>query len=406
MNFVRQSLFRMILVFFLLLSGGGMILTSASPHAGERVGQEATSSMVSVDFDSPQWQIYDTSVRKEEHMGRKSLYLSSGFAFLKDVAFEDGVIEVDMATTSLTSFVGILFRAESADEHEIVYFRPFKSGQPDAVQYTPSFNGSAPWQLYSGAGYTAAAEIPHDQWVHVQIEVSGLTVKVYLNNSDKPVLINEDLKRGYSRGSIGLWGIVNGGHFSNFRYQLAQPGQRRSPRPSTVAAGTLTKWELSEAFDVAQRDPETLPSLSEMKAMKWQPVVVEAPGMIVIDRYRRGPNKGQSFSDPSQRTGARPGRKVIFARTTIYSDSDQVKKMSLGYSDEVVLFLNGQPLFSGRSAYRYRNPGFLGIMNVEDDSVYLKLRKGRNEVVLSVAEYFGGWGFICRIDDPQGIKLE
>lgn len=407
MRMIKRILCRMGSAFLLLIVSGLMVFSAVLPQTDRPVGQTMTaSSMVSVDFDSPQWQIADQNARREEYLGRKSLYLKSGFAFLKDVAFEDGVIEVDMATTSLTSFVGVIFRGESADDHEIVYFRPFKSGQPDAVQYTPSFNGSAPWQLYSGKGYTAAVEIPHDQWVHVRLEISGLTLKVYFNNSDQPVLVNEDLKRGYSRGSVGLWGIVNGGHFSNFSYRSMPPGERRAPQPVPVVAGILTKWELSEAFDVAQRDAETLPDTSTMKALHWQPVSIETPGMVVIDRYRRSPSKGQFFTDPSQRVGARPGRKVVFARTAIYSDRDQVKKLSLGYSDEATLFLNGQPLFTGRSAYRYRDPGFLGIMDVEDDSVYLNLKKGRNEIVLAVAEYFGGWGFICRLDDPQGVKLE
>jgi hypothetical protein len=364
------------------------------------------SSAVSVDFDSPQWQISDANARREEHLGRKSLFLRSGFAFLKDVVFEDGVIELDMATTSLTSFAGVIFRAESKDDHEIVYFRPFKSGQPDAVQYTPSFNGSAPWQLYSGFGYTAAAEIPHDRWVHVRIEVSGRSLKVYFGNSEMPVLVNEDLKRGYSRGSIGLWGIVNGAHFSNFSYRLNPPGERLASKPTIFAPGILTKWELSDAFDAAQKDPEVLPSKLEMKEMTWQRVGVEAPGMLVIDRYRKSPSRAGVFTDPSQRVGARPGRKVVFARAVINSDRDQLKKMALGYSDEVTVFLNGQPLFKGLSAYRYRDPGFLGIMDIEDDAVYLNLKKGRNEIVLSVAEYFGGWGFICRIDDPQGVTFE
>jgi hypothetical protein len=360
-----------------------------------------------VDFDSPRWQINDANARREEYLGRKSFYLTSGFAFLKDVSFEDGVVEVDMATTSLTSFVGVVFRGESEDDHEIVYFRPFKSGQSDAVQYTPAFNGSAGWQLYSGRGYTAAVEIPHERWVHVRIEVSGLAVRVYFNDADKPVLVNEDLRRGYSRGSIGLWGLANGGHFSNFRYELRRPGEKRAPPPPpTRAAGTLNKWELSEAFDVARQNPEMLPDAAALRALKWQPVGVETPGMVVVDRYRRGPSKVVSFSDPSRRLGGRPERRVVFARTTIYSDRDQVKRMSLGYSDEATVFLNGQPLFTGRSAYRYRDPGFLGIMDVEDDAVYLNLKKGRNELVLAVAEYFGGWGFICRIDDPSGIKLE
>ena len=403
---VRKSLFRIASASLLLIASGLIIFASTPLHTEKGVGQATTASMVSVDFDSPQWQIMDANARKEEFLGRKSLFLKSGFAFLKDVDFQDGVVEVDMAMTNLTSFVGVLFRAESADDHEIVYFRPFKSGQPDAVQYTPSFNGSAGWQLYSGNGYTTALEIPHDQWVHVRMEISGLTLKLYFNNSEKPVLINEDLKRGYSRGSLGLWGIVNGGHFSNFRYQIMKPAERRAPQQATVAPGILTRWELSEVFDVAQRDPETLPDAAQMLAMKWERVGVETPGMVVIDRYRRGPNKGQFFTDPSERLGARPGRKVVLARTTIYSDRDQIKKMSLGYSDEVTVFLNGQPMFTGRSAYHYRDPGFLGIMDVEDDSVYLNLKKGRNEIVLSVAEYFGGWGFICRIDDPQGVKLE
>jgi len=28
------------------------------------------------------------------------------------------------------------------------------------------------------------------------------------------------------------------------------------------------------------------------------------------------------------------------------------------------------------------------------------LKKGRNELMLAVAELGGGWGFICRLEDP------
>jgi hypothetical protein len=364
----------------------------------------STAHSQSVPFDSGRWQIEDPTGRVEDYLGRKSLYLTSGFAFLKDVEFEDGVIEVDIAAANRTSFVGIVFRFENVDNHEIVYFRPHKSGLADAVQYTPSFNGAAPWQLYSGEGFTTAVEIPKEQWVHARIEISGLGGKVYFNNSDKPTLVIEDLKRGYSRGSVGLWGIANGGHFSNFSYTIKTPGERHDKKPSPVAAGILTKWELSEAFDVNQKDPEAIPSVSEMKAMKWQAVEVESPGMLVIDRYRRSANRAQFFAKPSDRIGKREGRKVVFARTFVYSDRDQLKRMSFGYSDEATVFLNSQPVFTGRSAYHYRDPGFLGIMDVEDDAVYLNLKKGRNEIVLGTADYFGGWGFICRIDDMQGIR--
>src|ERR1051325_4662011 len=280
MSSLREYACRIMPALLLLMLGCATAFASSRPHAKKWAGD---SSVTDVDFDSPQWQGYDPRGRRGEYLGRKSLYLTSGFAFLKDVVFEDGVIEVDVATTSLTSFVGVVFRGQSADDYEIVYFRPFKSGQPDAVQYTPAFNGSAGWQLYSGEGYTTAVEIPHDSWVHVRIGVSGLALKVYFNDSDKPVLVNDDLKRGYGRGSIGLWGIANGGHFSNFRYETKQPGERRAPPKPSFAPGTLTRWELSEAFDVAQRDPEALPDAAALKSMKWQPVAVETPGMVVVD---------------------------------------------------------------------------------------------------------------------------
>lgn len=38
-----------------------------------------------------------------------------------------------------------------------------------------------------------------------------------------------------------------------------------------------------------------------------------------------------------------------------------------------------------------------GIVDVENDAVYLRLRKGKNELVLAVSELGGGWGFIGRL---------
>ncbi len=360
----------------------------------------------SVPFTSGQWQVKDPKARFEDHLGRKSLYLTSGFAFLKDVAFENGVIEVDIAAPNLRSFIGIVFRFENEADHEILYFRPHKSGLEDAVQYTPSFNGAAPWQLYSGPGFTTAVDFPKGQWVHVRIEISGAGGKVYFNNSSKPVLVIDDLKRGHSRGSVGVWGFANGGYFSNFNYTIAPVVDKIEKKAVTFANGILSSWELSEAFEVDKLDPEVLPSGADLRAMKWEAVAAEAPGMVVIDRYRKGSGVIQFFAARGSRVGKRPGRKGVFARATVYSDRDQVKRMSFGYSDEATVFLNSQPVFTGRSAFRFRDPGFLGIMDVENDSVYLNLRKGKNEIVLGVAEYFGGWGFICRLDDMQGIRLE
>jgi hypothetical protein len=102
--------------------------------------------------------------------------------------------------------------------------------------------------------------------------------------------------------------------------------------------------------------------------------------------------------DFSKRLDPQPGMKVLYARTSIASDREQVKKLFIGYSDDVSVFLNGKILFRGRSAQNFRDPGFLGIMNPENDAVYLSLKKGKNELMLVVSELGGGWGFICRLE--------
>jgi len=365
-----------------------------------------TGHSETVPFDSQRWEIKDGNGRVEDYLGRKSLFLRSGLALLKDATLEDGVIEVAIAAPNRLSFLGVVFRLESDGDYEIVYFRAHKSDRPDAVQYTPSFNSSAAWQIYSGEGFTSPAHIRHDDWVHARIVISGLSARVYFDDMEEPVLVVNDLKRGLGGGSLGLWGFVNGGHFSNFSYEPSETENATAGKHGKLAPGILEKWELSEAFDSNVKDIDAVPSPTELKAMTWEPVAVESPGMVVINRYRETSEIVPSFREPKNRTGRREGRKVVFARAVIHSDSAQTKKMSFGYSDEATVILNSKPLFTGKSAFLFRDPGFAGIMDVENDAVYLDLKKGRNEIILAVADYFGGWGFICRIDDMQGIELE
>lgn len=383
-------LIRMLVIILVLgaigIGGFGLELS------GARVAQ-------AIDFNSDRWAIEDQRARKEERLGRQSLYLTSGFAWLKDVSFSDGTIEVDIAAADVRAFLGVVFRFSSPDEHEIVYLRPHKTGLDDAVQYSPSFQGSAPWQLYNGPGYTAAADLPKEQWLRFKLEFRGYQAKVYLN--EKVALEIRDLKRDYARGSVGLWGGARGGHFSNFRYTEAAGTAPPPAKPKPVyPRGIITDWELSDAYSFAERELESYPGSAAMKAMKWQRVGVEPPGMVVIDRYRRSPGILPPFAgDPTKRLAKTPEKSLVYLRTTIEAERDEVRRLSFGYSDEAAIFLNGRIIFSGRSAFRFRDPGFLGIADVENDAVFLPLRRGTNELVVAVGEYFGGWGLICRLDD-------
>ncbi len=351
--------------------------------------------------DSPRWQL-EGQAKAAEYQGRKCLFLDGGAAILKDFEMRNGVLDVDVATPANRGFFGFDFRIDSEGaNYEEVYLRQHKSGLPDAMQYTPVLNTGRNWQIYNGPGFTGAVDIPKDAWFHLRLEVVGAQAKFYVKDMDKPALVMDDLKSGVQKGQVALYVLTGATYFSNFevRETPAALWERHQP---PMPAGTLTKWSLSPSYDALARNLELPLSPQERDSVKWQEVEAEPPGFVVINRYRESPHPRVTFQgDFSKRLEPQPGMKVVYARTNIASDRDQVKKLFVGYSDDVSVFLNGKILYRGRSAQGFRDPGFLGIVNPENDAVYLPLRKGSNELMLAVSELGGGWGFICRWADPK-----
>lgn len=118
--------------------------------------------------------------------------------------------------------------------------------------------------------------------------------------------------------------------------------------------------------------------------------------MLVINRFRRSPNVDTPERQDRVR-GLMPNAGFVFARTRIRSDRDKVVKMRIGYSDEVTVFLNGVPFYSGNNELSFRQGNFLGLLDIESDAVYLPMKKRDNELMLAVTEFFGGWGFLCQL---------
>lgn len=359
--------------------------------------QSQTQQTLSVPADSPRWELQGQA-KPAEYQGRKSLFLDGGAATLKDFEMRDAVIDVDIATPASRGFFGIQFRiAGDGANAEWVYLRQHKSGLPDAMQYTPVLNTGLNWQIYNGPGFTGALDIPKDVWFHLRLEVSGAQAKLYVKDMDKPALVMNDLKSGVQKGQLALAVLTGATYFSNFEVRTTPdaPWERHLP---PTPPGALTRWSLSPSYDALSRNLELPPS--EKDVTRWEDVEAEPPGFVVIYRYREAPHPRVTFAnDFSKRLDPQPGMKVVYARTTIESDRDQVKKLYIGYSDDVSLFLNGKILYRGRSAQNFRDPGFLGIINPENDAVYLPLKKGRNELILALSELGGGWGFICRLAD-------
>ena len=356
---------------------------------------------LSIPADSPRWELQGQA-KPAEYQGRKCLFLDGGAAILSDLEMRDGVIDVDVATPASRGFFGIQFRiATDGANAEWVYLRQHKSGYPDALQYTPVLNTGLNWQIYNGPGFTAAVDVPKDVWFHLRLEVAGAQAKLYVKDLETPALVMNDLKSGAQKGQVALAVLTGATYFSNVEIRTTPDAawERRLP---AMPPGTLTRWSLSPSYDALARDLERPLARAESDGIRWQDVEAEPPGFVVINRYRESPHPRVSFAnDFSKRLEPQPGMKVVYARTSIESDRDQVKKLYIGYSDDVSVFLNGAILFRGRSAQNFRDPGFLGIVNPENDAIYLPLKKGRNELMLAVSELGGGWGFICRLDTAR-----
>jgi len=320
-----------------------------SSLAGQGAAAQPAQSL-SIPPDSPRWQL-EGQAKAAEYQGRKCLFLDGGAAILKDFEMRDGVLDVDVATPASRGFFGFDVRIDAdGKNYEEIYLRQHKSGLPDAMQYTPVLNTGRNWQLYNGPGFTGAVDIPKDTWFHLRLEVTGAQAKLYVKGMDKPALVMDDLKSGVQKGQVALYVLTGATYFSTFEVRTTPeaPWQRHLP---PMPANTLTKWSLSPSYDALARNLERPLSPSESAAIHWQDVEAEPPGFVVINRFRESPHPRVTFQgDFSKRLEPQSGMKVVYARTNIASDRDQMKKLFIGYSDDVSVFLNGKILYRGRSA--------------------------------------------------------
>lgn len=345
-----------------------------------------------IPFDSPRWQIDAEESRVEEHLGRTSLYLFGGMALVKDSEMLDGIIEFDIAFGPERGFAGATWRVQDIDNREQFYMRAHQSGNPDANQYTPVFNGQTAWQLYHGDGYGAPVEYRFDTWIPVRIVVAGGQAEIYIGDLETPALFADELKRVPASGQVGLTvAAFSPAWFSNFRYTaMAEPPPFMNPidRDRSMRPGTIMAWQVSAAVSedglrgVTELSPEAKDGLS------WSTLECELTGLANISRLH-----------PLEKA-----RNTVFAKVEVEADEALVAALAFGYSDRIRVFLNGRLLYTGDNGYRTRDYRYLGTIGYFDE-LALPLQKGRNEIWLAVSENFGGWGFQAALEDRAGLRV-
>jgi hypothetical protein len=322
-------------------------------------------------------------VRFAEFAGRRCMWLRNNTQVVRsDVEFTDGTIEFDVAPMEKGNFVAVIFRRGSATNHENIYLRIHRSGLYNATQYAPRINGSSTWQLYPE--FNSKIDLPRLQWTRVRVEVRGTSLEAFINDELKPVLSIARLRALPKTGSVGFWGRVNekpmewAAGISNVSIRpIGGSSVTAEPGAGAGRSEWLGGWEVAEvaavASDVAVDPPE---------GMSWKRMEAEENGLVNLNRIF-----------PATR-----GRRTAYARTSIASPEAVIARLQIGYSDDIAIFLNGESVYRGVNGFESRHPEYMGFVKPDFENVYLKLRKGGNDLVLAVTDnQLFGWGFAARL---------
>ena len=344
---------------------------------------------IEVPMSEQHWNINANTYLFEVFKGEESIYLPQGAIFLPNVDFHNGIIEFDFSVPESRGFPGLFFRIVDDQNREEFYVRPHQSGNPDANQYTPVFNGLACWQLYHGDGYSGQIKYRFGEWHHVKLIISGTAGEVYIDDMKNPLFQIHELKHGDISGGIALRGGANI-RYANFSYSLNENQSLGKDRKALaeLPKNTIARYQVSHSvYDSLVLNQTTLnPALSS--DTDWHVMETENTGLLNIARMAKKSDK----------------KNTSLVKIVIDSESDQIKPLDFGYSDVAHAFLNGKTIYAGQRVFRTRDYRYLGTIGYFD-TLFLDLKKGSNELIFAISENFGGWGLKAKMDDQEGITI-
>ncbi|MDJ1482008.1 hypothetical protein QNI16_16015 [Cytophagaceae bacterium YF14B1] len=376
---------------FLSLCLTSMVLFAQS-KSKSRSGALTQSKVITIPMQADRWEF---APQKAEFMTYKNvqgmkLLPKSGPVVLKDFIFSDGTIEFDVEQTEST-FVGVYFRWQNAMESEFVYLRAQRVNNPkaiDAIQYAPIIGGVNMWDMLPL--FQAPALIKDKEWNHIKLVVSELQMRVYVNNNAHSTLEIPRLEGNTKQGAIAFEGPAV---YANL---VVKPGQIEGL--STTEGIDLTNHDSRYIRSWAVTKPDSLPMGRELlnvkafptKETSWESIQSERQGLVNLTRMY-----GKSDS-----------RRYVWLKTTIKAKSDLIRQVRMGFSDEVWVMLNGNPVYVDKNLYGaiLMKPPF-GRCSIENTSFTLPLKAGDNELLIGVANSFYGWGVIARFDNLDDIEL-
>ncbi|HEY9257014.1 hypothetical protein [Chitinophaga sp.] len=308
---------------------------------------------------------------------------------LKNLDFKDGTIEYDMEPLD-PYFASFYFRRSNAAENECFYFRTAAAGKEDAVQYAPFIGGVNLWDMLYH--YQNAAWFEKGKWNHVKLVVSGKQLRVYVNDSLHPVLEVPQLEGNSWHGALAFQGQMI---IANLVVKPDQTGGLSPQEGVDITnndARYLRKWQVSPAITMPAKIDYS-ETYFPGKETPWDTIHAERRGLINLTRKFGGAERGV--------------RRLVWLKTTIQSAVAQQRKLNLGFSDEVWVFVNGKYVYIDKNIYGsplMKQPD--GRCTVDNSSFNLPFMQGNNELLIAVANDFYGWGIIAQLDKLTEVVTE
>lgn len=344
---------------------------------------------IKASFNENLWDVKAAKFEFTTFKGKPALYLEKGVALLKNATFKNGIIDYDVNFEAGRKFAMVQFRIKDKENYEEFYLRAHQSGNPDAIQYTPVFNGISGWQLYHGKGYSNAYHFNFKEWMHIRLVIVDGKMDVYINDMSQPILQADELKRAPITGQIGFKTMLGGAYFANLTYKEIEKPQLNITNNSVQNSqkGMLINWKVSEPFN--NLEIEDIYNLKKHKTYKnttWTSLATESDGKLNLAKAAKKTKDNNT----------------VLVKTIVTSKKKQIKQLNFGYSDEVTVYVNNKIVYSGHNKFRSRDYRYLGTMGYFD-TIYLDLKKGKNEIIFAVSENMGGWGLKAKLINKKVV---
>ena len=340
----------------------------------------------------------DREFVSEEGFPSGLLRVRHGTAALAGGDFSDGTIEFDVLLTG-DGMPGVRFRRSVDANAEELYIRPGPDcpASDDCLQYAPVINGAMLWDEFPE--YQHAAPINPTGWNHLRLVVSGRRLAVFVNGQSTPSLMVGRLQGESARGHLEVSGPAV---FANLTIRPGPVGNLSPmplPDPTRNDPNRVRHWLVSDWSILPPRiDPEVVPQPGV--GLAWRPLRTDDRAVLNLVRLYRTPDPGTV-------------RCVAWLRTTVHSDRDGSRRVSMGWLREAWVFVNGRLVFTGRNFWDPPGPKLRpdGRLSLENASLELPLRRGSNSISVAVSNedsdsstHFG-WGLVLRFDDAEGLDL-